>query len=55
MKIFSKLQLNKKSIAKMNDTQLNSVRGGQNAIATNTIVINCNVYGATVILPDNVA
>lgn len=48
-KKFSKLQLNKKSIAKMNDAQLNAVRGGQKAIAADTIVVNCNGQGATVI------
>ncbi len=49
MKKFSKLQLNKKTIAKMNDAQLNAVRGGQKAIGDDSVVVNCNGQGATIV------
>jgi natural product precursor len=39
-KQFSKLELNKKSIAKMNDAQLSAVKGGNNALKQDE---SCNV------------
>jgi natural product precursor len=47
-KKFNKLQLNKKSIAKMNDAQLSTVKGGNNAIEqSETCNITCQSTGVT--------
>ncbi|GEJ45972.1 class I lanthipeptide [Chryseobacterium sp. ON_d1] len=46
-KKFSKLQLNKKSIAKLNDLQLNKVKGGKQGAVDHEI--HCHVKTATVV------
>ncbi|ASW75611.1 rSAM-modified peptide [Chryseobacterium piperi] len=56
---FSALQLNKKSIAKLNDGQLTSVKGGNRgnqleADCTNG-GITCSTAGSTVIIKDQVS
>jgi hypothetical protein len=44
------LQLNKRSIAKLNDAQLGAVKGGnQPAAAGESVVVNCQVRTATVV------
>jgi natural product precursor len=50
MKKLSALQLNKKSIAKLNDAQLIVLKGGNQISAPgNTVIVNCQVKTATVI------
>lgn len=50
MKNFTTLQLSKKSVAKLNDAQLSSVKGGnQIAAPGDSVVINCQIITASII------
>lgn len=44
-KSFKSLDLNKKTIAKLSNEQMGSLKGGK----ADTVIINCNVSGATVV------
>ncbi|ASW75615.1 hypothetical protein IQ37_13455 [Chryseobacterium piperi] len=56
---FSALQLNKKSIAKLNDSQLTSVKGGsrENQVAADCSNggITCSTAGSTIIVQTQVS